>query len=77
MRRAVCYVPEYADLGVHHFGCECLCLDDTLLLFLLRQPRHRHLLGIGALSLTGISLPLVSLTETSRGGGVLFLEVMR
>jgi len=51
--------------------------NDSLLLFLLRQPRHRHLLGIGALSLTGISLPLVSLTETSRGGGVLFLEVMR
>lgn len=47
------------------------------MLFLLRQSRYRHLLGIGALSLTGISLPLVSLTETSRGGGVLFLEVIR
>jgi hypothetical protein len=39
--------------------------------------RHPHLLGIGALSLAGMSLPLVSLTFTSRGGGVLSLEVMR
>ena len=46
-------------------------------MFLLCQAKQRHLLGIGALSLAGISLPLVSLTLTSRGGGVLSLEVMR
>lgn len=75
--RAVCSLHEYADPGMHHSGCECLRPDDNLLLFLLLQPRHLHLLGIGARSLTGISLPLVSLTETSRGGGVLSLEVIR
>jgi len=46
-------------------------------MFVLYQAKHHHLLGIGALSLAGISLPLVSLTFTSRGGGVLSLEVMR
>lgn len=57
--------------------CGRVRLRDFWCVFLLHQFTHRHLFGIGALSLTGISLPLVSLTETSRGGGVLFLEDMR
>jgi hypothetical protein len=73
----VCSVFKLASVGMHKSWCECVHREDFLLIVLLYQAKHLHLLGIGALSLAGISLPLESLTFTTRGGGVLSLDVMR
>jgi hypothetical protein len=72
----LCSVSEPTEVGL--LKSEYMCLEPRrLFVDLPAASGHPHLLGIGALSLAGISLPLVSLTLTSRGGGVLSLEVMR